>query len=180
MSEPRDPPVRGLALLAALAAAELLRLSGPLRPGRPAGPAPEAPDGPHNPAGFEARDVDAGRTALVVLGLAGSVASAIVAVAVMMHLFRAWNVAGTPALTPQQTAVIRPPPPNLQGAPYRDLARQEARERGLVDGYGYVDAGRSRARIPVERAMALMAGRPLDPPAPAAPPAAGPDAAPRP
>ncbi|WP_053082375.1 hypothetical protein [Methylobacterium platani] len=97
----------------------------------------------------------------MVAGLAGSVALAITAVGLMMHLFGAWNVAGTLPLTPQQTATVKPPPPNLQGAPYEDLARTEARDRAELTGYAALPDG--RARIPVSRAMDLIAGKSLDP-----------------
>ena len=89
----------------------------------------------------------------------------------MMHLFSAWHVAETPRLTPQQTAKVQPPPPNLQGAPYEDLARLEARETAQTTTYAPLPDG--RARIPVERAMRLMAGRSLDPSAPDTVPPAG-------
>lgn len=151
---PRPGP---LALLPAIAAAGLLRLSGFRRPTPPA----PAEEGPHNPEGFEEEDVDVRRTAFVVAGLAASVAVAITAVWLMMHLFGAWHVADTPRLTPQQTAKVQPPPPNLQGAPYEDLARLEARERTELTTYARLPDG--RARIPVERAMRLIAGQSLDP-----------------
>ncbi|KMO18269.1 hypothetical protein [Methylobacterium indicum] len=152
-----------LSLLPAIAAAGLLRLSG----FRPASRQPEPDPGPHNPEGFEEEDVDVRRTAFVVAGLAASVGAAIGAVGLMMHLFGAWNVAGTLPLTPQQTARVQPPPPNLQGAPYEDLARYEARESARLTGYAPLPDG--RARIPIDRAMRLVAGQSLDP----VPPAAG-------
>lgn len=146
------------ALLSAVAAAGLLRLAG-VKPVTP----PEPDHGPHNPEGFEDEDVDVRRTAFVVAGLAGSVAVAIAAVGLMMHLFGVWHVGGTPPLTPQQTAKVQPPPPNLQGAPYEDLARQEARERAQLTTYAPLPDG--HARIPVSRAMQLIAGTSLDSPA---------------
>lgn len=160
------------ALLSAVAAAGLLRLSG-VKPSPPS----EPDHGPHNPEGFEEEDVDVRRTAFVVAGLAGSVAVAIGAVGLMMHLFGAWHVADTPRLTPQQTAKVQPPPPNLQGAPYEDLARQETRETAQLTTYATLPDG--RARIPVARAMQLIAGKSLDssaldpPPLDPVPPAGG-------
>lgn len=158
MSDKVSPDRPGLAsLLPALAAAGLVRLSGFKRPAPPVPP----DDGPHNPEGFEEQDVDVRRTAYVVAGLAGSVAVAIAAVGLMMHLFGAWHAADTPRLTPQQTAKVQPPPPNLQGAPYEDLARLEAREKVQTTTYAPLPDG--RARIPVERAMRLIAGGSLEP-----------------
>ncbi|MGX7704185.1 hypothetical protein [Methylobacterium sp. Gmos1] len=155
MSDPISRP-GPFAMLSAVAAAGLVRLSG-LKPAAP----PEPDHGPHNPEGFEEEDVDVRRTTFVVAGLAASVAAAIGAVGLMMHLFGAWHVSATPPLTPQQTAKVQPPPPNLQGAPYEDLARQEARDRAQTTTYAPLPDG--RARIPVERAMRLIAGKSLDP-----------------
>ncbi len=55
-----------------------------------------------------------------------------------------------------------PPPPNLQPNPYADLDRERAANRAALDGYGYLDPGRTRARIPLDRAMQLTVGRSLD------------------
>ncbi|WP_298955182.1 hypothetical protein [uncultured Methylobacterium sp.] len=152
---------RGPGLVAAIVAALALRAAGAV-PGR-AKAEPAGTEGHGHPAGFESEDVDVGRTAWMVLALAVSVAAAIGAVAFLMHLFGTWTLAETPPFTPQQTATLRPPPPNLQGDPYADLARQEARDRAAVAGYAYTDAERRRARIPVERAMTLIEGRSLGP-----------------
>ncbi|MEH3145120.1 MAG: hypothetical protein PGN34_07165 [Methylobacterium frigidaeris] len=154
---------RGPGLVAAIVAALALRAAGAVPARRTGAEAGGGAEGHGHPAGFESEDVDVGRTAWMVLVLAASVAAAIGAVAFMMHLFGAWTLAETPRFTPQQTAAIRPPPPNLQGDPYADLARQEARDRAAVKGYAYTDAQRSRARIPVERAMTLIEGRSLAP-----------------
>ncbi|AWN38800.1 hypothetical protein DK427_02710 [Methylobacterium radiodurans] len=135
-----------------------------LSPRRPPVPEPEPahwPEAPREGPGYETEDVDVRRTGLVMAGLA---ASALVAVALMlwlMHAFTAGQRRALPPLTPQQTAVLKPPPPNLQADPYADIARERAAERGRLDGYALTEAG--RARIPIGRAMELVTGRPLDP-----------------
>ncbi len=138
-------------------------LSG-LAPKRPPAPEPEPahwPAAPREGAGYETEDVDVRRTGLVMAGLA---ASALVAVGLMlwlMHAFAAGQRRDLPSLTPQQTARLNPPPPNLQADPYVDIARERAAERGRLDGYALTEPG--RARIPIGRAMELVTGRPLDP-----------------
>ena len=54
-----------------------------------------------------------------------------------------------------------PPEPRLQIAPRDDLRRLRARENALLDGYGWVDRGAGVARIPIDRAMDLLAQRGL-------------------
>jgi hypothetical protein len=52
-----------------------------------------------------------------------------------------------------------PPEPRLQIAPRADLARLRAREEALLEGYGWVDRDGGVARIPIERAIELLAAR---------------------
>lgn len=138
-------------------------LSG-LSPRRPPAPEPGPahwPEAPRAGPGYETEDVDVRKTGLVMAGLA---LSALVAVGLMLWLMHAFTLGQRrewPALTPQQTAKLTPPPPNLQADPYADIARARAAERGRLDGYALTEAG--RARIPIDRAMELVTGRPLDP-----------------
>ena len=95
----------------------------------------------------------AGRTALVMAGLG---VSALVVVGLMLwllHHVTAGQREALPRLTAQQTAPLRPPPPNLQADPFADIARERAAERGRLDGYAYTDAAHARARIPIDRAI---------------------------
>ena len=50
-------------------------------------------------------------------------------------------------------------PPVLESAPLAARNRFEAEKRALLEGYGWADRERGLARIPVERAMDLMASR---------------------
>jgi hypothetical protein len=52
-----------------------------------------------------------------------------------------------------------PPAPRLQPSPLADLAAERAREESALAGYGRVDAKQGIARIPIERAMAILAER---------------------
>lgn len=68
-----------------------------------------------------------------------------------------------------------PPAPRLQVNPARDIAELRLAEDRRLQGYGWVDPGKGIARIPIERAMAILVekGLPARPPG-AAPPAAAP------
>lgn len=49
-----------------------------------------------------------------------------------------------------------PPAPRLQADPRRDLATLRAREDALLEGYGWIDRGAGRVRIPAARALELL------------------------
>lgn len=53
---------------------------------------------------------------------------------------------------------ITPPKPRLQTDPAADLAAYVRKERHLLDSYGWVDRERGIAHVPVEVAMARLAG----------------------
>jgi hypothetical protein len=53
-----------------------------------------------------------------------------------------------------------PPQPRLQADPGADLAAERALQRARLDGYLWLDEGHTVARIPITRAMALLAARP--------------------
>jgi hypothetical protein len=69
---------------------------------------------------------------------------------------------------------IAPPtrfaPPQLQSDPAGDLRDYQAAQRARLEGYAWADRERGLVRIPVARAMEIIAGRgtgayaPLDPP----------------
>lgn len=145
----------GLALIPAILAGLILRRSG-MVPTRTPQAAPETP-------GHERSDVHAGATGLIMLGLALAVALSIAAVFLLDRFVTAGQRAGLPPTTAEQRRPIRPPAPNLQAKPYDDIDRLQARETGALSAYAYRDAARTRARIPLDRAMALTVGRPLDP-----------------
>jgi hypothetical protein len=50
-----------------------------------------------------------------------------------------------------------PPPPRLQADPEADLAAERSLQRARLDGYQWMDRAHTVARIPIERAMALVA-----------------------
>ena len=71
-----------------------------------------------------------------------------------------------------------PPPPRLQTYPFDDIKDVRKDQRRLLDRYEWVDRTSGVVRIPVERAMDLIAerGLPYRAEAPPAPPGAAPPA----
>jgi hypothetical protein len=68
-------------------------------------------------------------------------------------------------LAPEAAAIDRdlprPPPPVLEVNPKQTSQAQRARDAELLGSYGWVDPARKTARIPIERAMQLLAERGL-------------------
>jgi hypothetical protein len=69
---------------------------------------------------------------------------------------------GQPAV---EGSVRTPAPPNLQIAPQEDLEIYQATQSAKLEGYGWVDQETGVVRIPIERAMELLAerGLPVEP-----------------
>lgn len=118
---------------------------------------------PSDDAGYETSDVHVGNTALVMAGLLLAALAAIALMIWIMSTFAASQRRVLPSLTPQQTTRLAPPAPNLQAKPYDDIDRAQAEQEARLNGYGFTDAARRRARIPIDRAMGLTVGRTLDP-----------------
>ena len=60
------------------------------------------------------------------------------------------------ALTPGPAQVADFPSPSLQTTPWTDLQKLRAGETEYLNGYGWVDQNAGIARIPIERAKALL------------------------
>jgi hypothetical protein len=71
-----------------------------------------------------------------------------------------------------------PPGPNLQPNPSADLAAFRAAENAELATWAWVDREKSVARVPVERALEIVAARGLPAPPPMPPPAPAAEAAP--
>lgn len=110
--------------------------------------------------GHEGRDV---RFAPVLVGIAGVTALVLVAVAAMMGLFDALlarEVRQSPPANPLAAAAPRvPPEPRLQTQPIADLQTLRAAEEKRLHSYAWADRDKGLARIPIERAMQLLAAQ---------------------
>src|SRR5262245_3271502 len=104
-------------------------------------------------AAHEKSDVDPkwvaiyGFAILAVLGIAAQLGS--------YALYRYFDVKET---KPQASGPAEPPPPpRLQQYPVQDLENLRSREREALDHYGWVDRDQGIVRIPVDRAIDLIA-----------------------
>lgn len=71
-----------------------------------------------------------------------------------------------------------PPEPRLQTSPAEDMARMRAEENEALEGYAWIDEAAGIARVPITRAMEILASGPRPASAPEAPPEAQPEAEP--
>lgn len=104
------------------------------------------------------------RTSVLVWAGAGLAIVLVVVSFAMLWLFNylaAEEAARSPRRNPLATTYGRelPPQPRLQSAPLRDLEHLRAREDAILHGYGWMDRERGLVRIPIERAMELLAER---------------------
>ena len=117
--------------------------------------------------GYEVRDTKAGTLAIIMVVSVAIIAASITGLFSLIGHYRTVDSRSAP-LTPQQLSVIVPPGPHLQGHPLHDIDEQRQRESDLLDRYAWIDPTHRRARIPIDKALALVVGKPLDPaPSPA-------------
>ena len=102
----------------------------------------------HEPHGF--------RTSKVVLLLSACVGSIFIAFGVVRGMFWIGDApfGKKPAVHEQVF-----PPPRLQTTPASDLATLKAIWNRRLHGYGWVDRSRGVVRIPIDRAMGIVAAR---------------------
>lgn len=91
--------------------------------------------------------------------------------ALVLHVLLAWLLGvlvaqePKPQVSPLADRDAAPPEPRLQGSrvhpelPHMDLARMRAREEAMLNQYEWVDRENGVAKIPIERAMTLLAER---------------------
>lgn len=77
-----------------------------------------------------------------------------------------------PPALPEARRPHTPPGPRLQTEFTSDVERLRQTEEALLNGYAWVDRGAGRVRIPVERAMELVAAGALETPKPRSTPGA--------
>ncbi|HZO23861.1 MAG TPA: SCO family protein [Steroidobacteraceae bacterium] len=111
----------------------------------------------------ESYEVFAGRLHWLAALLVGSLVGI---VWLMYVLSKTWL--GPPPEAPRGAAI---PTPRLQPNPHIDLAHERSREQALLERYQWVDRQAGIARIPIERAMQLLAGSAHGPATPSGPPA---------
>ena len=126
-------------------------------------PASDGPDAEAIAAGHETHDMDAAGLAKIIAGFGVTVAACVGLMFWMIGFFVHRDLASRPPLTPQEQAQIEPPGPHLVVQPLRGIAELRTREDHLLSSYAWVGPDHKLARIPIDRAMKLVNGRPLDP-----------------
>lgn len=112
-------------------------------------------------ARYEERDIEPRPVALVGLVLAVS----LVVIGLGGRLLVRYYDAREARRSPPPNAVAAtlgqpiPPAPRLQERPLMDLQRLRAEEDAALHGYAWVDRSADRVRIPIERAIELVAAR---------------------
>ena len=114
-------------------------------------------------AGHETTEASARAVGLVLAVFGLTAVGVIVGSVVGLNWIQRADRAARPPITTEQRADIVPPLPHLQVKPYDDLHEVRAHAAALLDQYGWADAAHTHARIPIDRAMALVVGKPLDP-----------------
>lgn len=124
---------------------------------------PSTPPSPKAKAlGFETQDMRASYVSWVLFALLASAAAAIGLMFLMLSLLHASDADKLARFTAEQRARIDPPAPHLQDHPVADLREERARQEGVLNAYAWIGTNHARARIPVDRAMALSVGQSLD------------------
>ena len=125
--------------------------------------------------GFETSDVPPLRVLWIALGLGAG--AGLIALLLLGYSRLLDAVVEEPAPEPLARVERVAPAPRLQAEPALELEEMQARDRLVLESYGWIDREAGIARIPIERAMTLLAERgwprPVEgPPAVEAPPSA--------
>ncbi len=114
-------------------------------------------------AGHEERDVNARAVTATGLAIFGLVLSSVFGMWFLFHFLserEAGRSAPPPAIVRQEGPRL-PPEPRLQAAPVADFKAIQAAERKLMDSYAWIDPDHGIVRIPVERALEVVARKGL-------------------
>lgn len=99
--------------------------------------------------GNEPNNVDTGALVLIAAGMAG----VLVLVVALMYLI--WR--GVASVQPQMSDHSIPPRPRLQARPPIDRLVLDAEQRRALETYSWIDGHHQFARVPIDRAMSLLA-----------------------
>lgn len=124
---------------------------------------PPLPEIPPPELRHEQTDVNVWAVGKFAIALVLVCIAALALLAGLLKFFVNRETAGNQPISPGVNVDARrlPPEPRLQTAPVLDLDEMRAAEDKILNGYGWVDAGRGLARIPIGRAMDLLAQRGL-------------------
>jgi hypothetical protein len=116
---------------------------------------------PHGGEGHERRDVNIGAVVKWGIGIMLLTAFAMVAVWPLLRFFEAREARESAPASPlaKEYGPVEPPAPRLQIDPKADIAKLRDTEQKVLESYGWVDRAQGTVRIPIDRAMTLLAER---------------------
>ncbi len=125
-------------------------------------PEPQAPT-PDVHVGHEERDVHALPIALAALALAIVAALSFVSMNLLFKILAAGQAqrSAQPSPLAGKYGLKEPPAPRLQTAPLKDLQELRARDAAALQHYAWVDREAGVVRIPIARAIEILAERGL-------------------
>jgi hypothetical protein len=130
----------------------------------------QAPRGIDVAVGHEERDVSPRPIAIAVIGLAVVSAAAFVAMLVLFNVIAKLQAEWTAKPSPLAASygAKEPPAPRLQTNPLQDLLDLRARDAAALQGDAWIDRDAGTVRIPIARAIEVLAerGLPARPPQP--------------
>ncbi len=112
-----------------------------------------------DPAAYEHRDVPAKGVLIFIGGLFLGLALVLMGVAWLFGFFTERREMYLPFPLPKANQI--PPPPRLEQRPYVDMRVLRAQEDAILGTYGWVDRNAGVVRIPIDRAIDLVAQRGL-------------------
>lgn len=114
-----------------------------------------------NGRGHETSDANVAVLAKYGIGLAVIFALVLVLMLLLRGFFVTQTKRATPPASPLAAQRQAPPAPLLQVTPEKDLLQVRATEDSILHTYGKVTSDASVVRLPIERAMELVAQRGL-------------------
>ena len=111
--------------------------------------------------GHELSDLNPKKILWFGAGLALVIATVALVTYGLFHYFYRSETRSRPAPSPLSYGVEPPPEPRLLTKPGADLAAMRAEEDQILSGYGWIDRDRDIVRVPIDRAITLLAQKGL-------------------
>jgi hypothetical protein len=113
------------------------------------------------PAGHELRDLNPNHIALFGAALAAIIIIVLLAAYALFHYFYLGESRARPRPSPLSFGTEPTPEPRLSVDPGAELSSMRAEEDEVLKNYGWIDRERGIVRIPIDRAMAILARKGL-------------------
>ena len=110
---------------------------------------------------YEPSEFDVGRIALFAVGLLILVGVVLLIMSWMFTTLAGFQPEPTPTASLWAEAQRLPPQPRLQVVPRQDLQRMRRAEDAVLNSYGWVDQQAGVVRIPIQRAIEVLAKKGL-------------------